>query len=213
MARRHWRRWLGHPTNGVLACVAGKLAFHLLLAGRYGFHRDELYYLAGAGRLDWGYVDYPPLTALLLRLVRLTLGDSLLAVRLLPALAGCAVVLLGAAMVRRFEGGKWAQLVTALSLTVAPVYLQFGGVWMPNVFDCLWWTIGAYVLIGLCDLRQGRSWIWLGVIGGLGLQTKHSMLFWGFGVAVAVLCTRQRRWLLSRQLWVGALIAAVCFIP
>ena len=72
----------------IVLCIAGaKVLFHLLTANRYGIFRDELYYLACAEHLDWGYVDQPPLIAIIAWIERHAFGDSLLAVRLLPALA------------------------------------------------------------------------------------------------------------------------------
>src|SRR5215475_13035634 len=67
--------------------AGGVLVMHVAFAQRYGFFRDELYYLACSEHLDWGYVDQPPLIALIAWLVRHALGGSLLSIRLLPALA------------------------------------------------------------------------------------------------------------------------------
>src|SRR5258705_1839925 len=78
----------------VLYITAAKVLFHLLTAGRYGIFRDELYYLACAEHLDWGYVDQPPLIALVVWIARHTFGDSLLGLRLFPAVAGGALVVL-----------------------------------------------------------------------------------------------------------------------
>src|SRR5438552_18805310 len=70
------------------------LLVHLLTSGRYGYFRDELYYIACGGHLAFGYVDQPPLSILLLRLSEVLLGISLFAIRLLPALAGAAIVVI-----------------------------------------------------------------------------------------------------------------------
>src|SRR5688500_13836285 len=83
-----------------------KLAIHVGTAGNYGYFVDELYYLATAQHLDWGYVDQPPLIALVAWFVRATLGESLHAIRLLPALAGAATVLLTARLARELGGGR-----------------------------------------------------------------------------------------------------------
>jgi hypothetical protein len=82
------------------------LLVHLLTNGRYGYFRDELYYIACARHFDFGYVDQPPLSILLLRLSQLLLGDSLFAIRLLPALAGAAIVALTGIIAR--EIGGWS---------------------------------------------------------------------------------------------------------
>ena len=68
-----------YSTESVLIAVFSVIALlvHLLTNGRYGYFRDELYYIACARHLAFGYVDQPPLSILLLRLSQLLLGDSL----------------------------------------------------------------------------------------------------------------------------------------
>src|SRR5450755_108597 len=72
----------------------GALLIHLLTNGRYGYFRDELYYIACARHLDWGYVDMAPLSALFLRIELTLFGQSLFALRLFPAIAGALTVAL-----------------------------------------------------------------------------------------------------------------------
>ena len=213
MARKSWRRWLGYPSGTVLSLAALKVAIHLALATRYGWFRDELYYVAGSEHIALGYVDYPPLTALLLAGVRAVLGDSLFAIRLLPALAGGALLLMVAAMVRRLEGGKFAQALAALAVLVAPIYLAGHGIWTPNVFDQLLWAIGSMILLDICAMRRRGGWIRLGLVCGIGLQVKHSMAFFCVALGIALLLTRQRRWLVSGWLWAGVGIAALFALP
>ena len=78
----------------LLALAAAKLALHLIAIEQYGYFRDELYYLASTEHLAWGYVDHPPLSIAVLAAVRALLGDSLPALRILPALAGAITVVL-----------------------------------------------------------------------------------------------------------------------
>src|SRR4249920_4033438 len=78
--------------------VVLKLLMHTLALTSYGYFRDELYYLASTSHLDWGYVDNPPLSIGVLALVRAMLGDSLPAIRIVPALAGAAIVVVTAAI-------------------------------------------------------------------------------------------------------------------
>ena len=199
----------------VYALAALKLALHLATNSNYGYFIDELYYLACAEHLDFGYVDHPPMVAWLAFLSRNLLSDSLPALRLLPALAGTAVLLLAARIARELGGGAWAQTLAALGTLFAPVLLFTSTVYSMNIFDVLLCSL-ALLLI----LRLGRAegpalglWTQLGVVLGAGLLNKISVLFLGFGFAVALLATPQRRRLLEAGPWLCGGIALVLFAP
>src|SRR5580693_7392254 len=113
------------PSAAVYALAIVAIVLHVGFSGRFGFFRDELYYAACGQRLAWGYVDHAPLAPFLARLSRSLLGDSLLALRFLPALAASAQVLLGAWLARELKGGKYAQFLAAFCVLIAPVFLTF----------------------------------------------------------------------------------------
>lgn len=179
------------------ALSAVRLAVYLLSAGplAYGYMSDELYYLECARRLAWGYVDHPPLAPALLRLVDQTLGDSLLAIQLLPALVHCAVIVVVALLTRELGGGRIAQRLAALATAVAPVYLGVTGFYSMNGFEPVLWGGAVLVLARIRNGADARVWLGLGVLLGLGLLNKISMLWLGFGLAVGVVATPERRWL------------------
>src|ERR1022692_3764891 len=110
------RPWLLGTGLFVAIIAAIKLLLHLYAGRHYGYFGDELYYLACAQHLAWGYVDQPPLIALVAKIVRLTLGDSLSALRLIPALAGTGSVLLAGLMARELGGRRFAQTLAALAV-------------------------------------------------------------------------------------------------
>ena len=122
-----------------------KVAVHLLSSGllAYGYMSDELYYLDCAAHLAWGYVDHPPLSIGILWLVRVTLGDSLVAVRLVPVLAGCATIVLMGLMARELGGGRTAQGLAALAALVSPVYLAVAGFYSMNGLEPALWACAA----------------------------------------------------------------------
>src|ERR1043166_3177421 len=107
-ARSTTSRWLSGPAL-VLYLAAAKFLFPLLTAGRYGIFRDELYYLACGEHLDWGYVDQPPLIGFIGWIARRVFDDSLIGLRLIPALAGAATVWLTGKVTREMGGGRFAQ--------------------------------------------------------------------------------------------------------
>jgi len=201
-----------------IALVAGialaRLALTVALHDRYGYFRDELYYIACSDHLAWGYVDHPPLSIAILAVVRSLLGDSLHAIRFPAALAGSLTVLLTALMARRLGGGRFAQVTAALAAALAPVGLGNAGRYFSmNAFDLLLWACGAYVLVLILKEGRERLWVLYGVVAGLGLLNKYSMLFFGFGTLAGILCTPRRRDLLRPWIWTGGAVAVLLVLP
>ena len=187
MASKH--RFTSGPA--VVAYVSAlELILHLPNPGGYGLFIDELYFLACGQHLSWGYVDMPPLTALQAWAVRALLGDSLLAIRLLPALAGVGLVLLTGALVRQLEGGRFAQALAAVAVLVAPFYLAFDSYLSMNSVEPLLWMGCVLILIRMIKTGDTRLWIWFGVIAGVGLENKDTMLLFGFALIAGLLMTR-----------------------
>jgi 4-amino-4-deoxy-L-arabinose transferase-like glycosyltransferase len=197
----------------VVAIAIAKLAVHLYAGRHYGYFVDELYYLACSRHLDWGYVDQPPLIALVTWLSRSVFGQSLAAIRLLPALAGVAEVVLTALIARELGGKRFAQALAALAALIAPGVLAGDGLLTMNAFEPLFWMGCAYLLIRLIKTEDEKLWIWFGVLAGIGLENKYSMLIFGGGLVLGLLLTPQRRLLASRWLWVGGAIAFLIFLP
>lgn len=197
----------------LLGLALSKLVLYVVAAGRYGIFRDELYYIACGRHLAFGYVDHPPFVALIANLTDRLLGDSLYALRLLPALTGVLTVLLAGLIARELGGGRFAQALAAIAVIISPAYLFLNNYLSMNCFDALFWVLGAYVLVLLLKRGNRQLWLLFGVIAGVGLQNKHSMLFFGFGVFVALLLTPARQDFRSKWLWLGALIAIVIFLP
>ncbi len=197
----------------LVALCAAKLLLHLFTSVRhYGYFRDELYYLDMARHLDWGYVDAAPLIAVYAK-VALLLGGSLAALRILPALAGTALVALTILMVRELGGGRYAQLLGGIAALLCPAILITDGLLTMNAFEPLFWMGGIFVVARLLRTGNPRLWIWFGVLAGLGLENKHSTLFFGFAVTVALLLTPHRREFTGRWIWVAGLIALALFLP
>ncbi len=197
----------------LVALCTAKLLLHLFTSvQRYGYFRDELYYLDMARHLDWGYVDAAPLIALYAK-VALWMGGSLAALRILPALAGTALVALSILFAREVGGGRWAQLVTGLAVILAPGLLAADSLLTMNAFEPLFWMSGALVLARILRTGDSRLWPWFGLLAGLGLENKHSTLFFGFSVVAAILLTRHRREFLQPWIWVAGAIALALFLP
>lgn len=197
----------------LITLVLFKLGMHLATNWRYGFHRDELYYIACGLHLAWGYVDHPPITPLLARVAVGMFGLSLPGLRLFSALAGAGIVLLAGLMARALGGGRFAQALAALAVIAAPLFMVTNTLFQTVPFDQLCWVLSAYLLIQLLKTGRPHIWLLLGVVIGIGLLTKHTMLFFAFGLGVALLLTPERRWLRTRWPWLAALIAGSLFLP
>jgi hypothetical protein len=197
----------------VFAVAAAKLALHLYAGRHYGYFVDELYYLACSQHLDWGYVDQPPLIAAVVWLIRHTLGDSLPALRLLPALAGAGGIVLAGMLARDLGGGRFAQAIACIGLLAAPGVLAMHNLLTMNAWEPLFWTGAALIAVRIVRTGNTRLWIWFGVLAGIGLENKYSMAIWCAGIVLGLLLTPQRRLLATRWLWVGGAIAALIFLP
>lgn len=186
---------------------------HLATNGNYGVFRDEFYYLACADHLSWGYVDHPPLSIAILAVWKAIFGDSAHAIRIIPALCGSVVVILAGLTARDLGGRSWAQSIAAVSTAIVPTYLAFSGFYSMNVFDLTFWTLAAYLLVRVINSGNEKLWLLLGVVLGLGLLNKLSVLVLGLGIATGLLLTSHRRNLRSSSLWLGAAIAGLIFLP
>ncbi len=200
-----------------MALIAGlaliKLVLHFAFNGRYGYQRDELYFIACGEHLDWGYVDIGPLTPWLGRLMREALGESLFALRFTSAVAGALTVFLTGWLARYLGGKRFAQAIAALCVIIAPVWLQAGNILALPSSEPLFWVSCACLIAVIFKTGRTRLWTAVGAVAGVGLLNKPSMAFFGVGLVIGLLLTRQRRHLADKWLWGGGLIALVLASP
>ena len=200
-------------TPAVVALCATKLLFHIFTSIRhYGYFRDELYYLDMARHLAWGYVDAAPLIAVYAKLA-LLMGGSLAALRILPALAGTALIALTMLIARELGGSRFAQTLAGLVMLVCPAVLWADSLLTMNAVEPLFWMGCILVIARIIRTGDSRLWLWFGVLAGLGLENKHSTFFFGFAVTVALLLSAQRREFLKRWIWIAGGIALLLFLP
>ena len=146
----------------LLASPAGvKLLLHLATHHRYGYERDELYFVACARRLAWGYVDHPPFVPWLASLSGELFDYSLFGLRLFPIAALTAGLLLTGLMARRLGGGRFAQGLAAISFLIAPHYLRLGTFLNVPSFEVFYWSLVAYLLMILLQEDRPRLWPWI----------------------------------------------------
>ena len=146
--------------------------------------------------------------------VSFRLGDSLPAIRILPAVAGAIEVWLAARMARELGGGIAAQILTALAVFAAPGLLAMDSFLSMNAFEPLFWLGSAMAVIRLINgASPRRTWLWFGLLAGLGLENKHSMLIFGFAILAGLMLTPERRLLRTPWFLAGGLLAGVVFLP
>src|ERR1039457_765823 len=200
-------------TGVLIALCAVKLLLHIFTSLRhYGYFRDELYYLDMGRHLDWGYVDAAPLIAVYAK-VALLMGGSLAALRILPALAGAALVGLTMLIARELGRGRYAQLLAGTAILLCPAVLLTDSLLTMNAFEPLFWMGCIWVIARILRTGDSRLWLWFGVLAGLGLGNKHSTLSFGFAVTVAVLLTQHRREFARPWIWIAGAIAVALFLP
>src|ERR1043165_559296 len=200
-------------TLTLLALAALQFVIHLLSSTRYGYFRDEFYYIAASKRLAFGYVDFPPFIALITRLVRMTLGESLFALHLLPALAGAVLVCLTGLMARQLGANRFGQALAALAVLVAPQFLGVSSILTMDAFDVLFWGLAIYVLILIFKYENPKSWLWFGLVVGIGLTNKISLLYFSLAMVIGLALTRQRKYFRSRWLYLSGAIAILFLVP
>jgi Dolichyl-phosphate-mannose-protein mannosyltransferase len=211
--RLAWRPALRSDTALLLSLAGVALVLHFLSNGRYGYFRDELYYIACGRHLAWGYVDQPPLVAVAARVSRAWLGHSLFAIRFFPAVAAAAAIFLTGLIARELGGGRFAQGLAALAILVAPAYLAFGNFLSMNAFEPVFWMLCVWLAIRIVKGGDERLWLVFGLVAGVGLLNKNSMLLFGYAFFVGLLLTRARRAFYSKWIWLGALAAFAIFLP
>lgn len=188
--------------------VAGKAVFHLATT-RLEHHRDELYFISASKRLSFSYVDFQPVTPLLVRAERFVFGDSLVGLRLLPALAGAAAVLLAALIARELGGDRRAQTLAAFAALVSPLIVGMNSALNTVSLETASWMVVAFFIVRLLRTSDERWWVAI----GLAVLVKFTMLAYAGAVGITVLVTPLRKHLRSKWLWVGGLLAAVLVAP
>ena len=186
---------------------------HMFTNRQYGFHQDELVVLDNANNLDWGFIEYPPLTPFLARIELTLFGLSLVSARTLSALAHGIVLVLTGLMARELDGRRWTQILAAVAAAIAPIALIQGSLIQYVTFDFLWSVSIAYSVIRLLKTEDPRWWLGIGALIGLGMMTRYTMVFFAAGLAGGVLLTDARRYLRSRWLWGGLALSLLIFLP
>ena len=206
--------WLGN--TAIIAYIAFiGFAIHVALGTNYGYFRDELYYIvSGSQHLSFGYIDFPPFIALVAALLNVVSSDSLFSIHVVSAFAdGCLIFVAG--MIARELGGRRGAQVIAATATLFSGALAFGSIFSMDIFDALWWSLLALILVRIIGSgqRKPRLWLLFGLVAGIGLNTKLTIAFFILAISIGLVLTPARRYFGSKWLWFAAAIAVAFLVP
>ncbi len=191
----------------MIGVAIGLVAFlvHIGTAWRYGYFRDELYFIACGRHLAWGYVDQPPLVAVAAWLAQ-PAHDTLVALRLLPCIAAALTAYVAVQIARELGGGRFAQWLAGVAVALTPAYLLLGNVLTTTSFEPLSWTLVVW-----CAIR--RNWLGLAAAATFGLYGKYSMALLLAALFVGLMLTKERRALATPWLAICTAIVVVATLP
>jgi 4-amino-4-deoxy-L-arabinose transferase-like glycosyltransferase len=203
----------GLALSPLLIIAVALAALLIAVSGRYGYHRDELYFLASGRHLAWGYPDQPPLVPLIARLMSDIAAGSLVVLRLPSALAAAALVLLTGLLTRELGGKRAAQLLAAAVIAVAPVVLGASHLLSTTTFDLPAWALLCWLAVRILRTGNDRLWLVAGLVAGAGLLDTDLVAFLIFGIVVGLAIAGPRRTFASPWFYAGGCIAALMWSP
>jgi 4-amino-4-deoxy-L-arabinose transferase-like glycosyltransferase len=179
----------------------------------YGIFRDELYYIACADRLDFGYVDHPPLSIWVLAIWKFIFGDGVFVIRIIPAIVSSATVFMIGLFTVRIGGGKNSVIISTITFLLTPIFLGMSTIYSMNTFDLFFWITSAYIFLRIFQTSDPKLWRILGIVIGLGLMNKTSMLWLCAGIILGTIFTPMREDLKTKYPYIAAGIALLIFSP
>jgi len=199
------------PIIGVLALI--KFAIHWFGNQNYGFHRDELLHLSVSEHLAWGYFEFPPFIAWVGKFSYLLFDFSLVGMRLFPTLAGIGILILCCLIAKELGGKSKAVLLAGICVLAFVPFYRSHTLFQPVAFDQFFWALGFYLLIKFFNSKKKEHLLLLGLIAGLGLLNKYTMLVWGFGLTIGLLFYNRGELFKSKWLYIAGLISFFVFLP
>src|SRR5215469_3457850 len=194
--------------------VAALLALLLVaFSGRYGYHRDELYFLACGRHLAWGYPDQPALVPLIARVMSVAAPGSLVLLRLPSAISVGLVVVLTALTAREMGARRDGQIVAAVVMASGGVLYGTGHLLSTSTFDLLAWAWIVWLVVRLLRTGNNRLWLLVGLVAGIGLLASDLVAFLMAGLVVGILVVGPRHVLRSPYLWIGGVVALALWAP
>jgi hypothetical protein len=195
----------------ILSLAFCNIAFHLLLP-EYGYHRDEMYYVAIADGFSFANLDMPPVSPLYLKLFLVLFGHSLKVVHLAASACGSLVIVFSCLIAKELGGRRYAMILTGTFLIFSGIMI-FGSLYTYDDVTFVIWAAVLYLIVRMLNNASQRLWLPVGLLLGLGMLTKLTILFLGLAIFVSLWLVPERRWFKQPWIWLAALIALLCAIP
>jgi hypothetical protein len=189
------------------------LLLTIITAGHYGFFGDELYYIACSKHLAFGYVDHPPLIALLTFISTTIFGETIIGLRFISGLFGAFTVLLSAKLAKEIGGGKYSQALAAFSICFGLAFPALSSFFSMNTVDIMLCTLFIFVFLKTIRKPSPQKWITLGILLGIGLLNKYTFLVLGFSLLLSLIFTGKWEILKSPWIYISGLIGLLIFLP
>ena len=193
--------------------AAGLLALLMLTSSRYGWHRDELYFVVAGRHPAWGYPDQPSLTPLLSAALYRVGGASLVVLRSASALASAATVVLTGVMAGLLGGTNRARLLASGMWAVGAAAMITGHLVSTATFDVMFTAGVTACLLKALTTGRGGWMLAAGAVLAVGLQNKLVIAIVVALICAALLILGPRRPLLTWQAWAGGVLAVLGAMP
>jgi hypothetical protein len=196
-----------------ISLVLIKLTIHFLTGTIYELHRDEMLYFAQGLHLSFGYISTPPFIGFLAFVVQEIFGYSEFGIKLFPALAGAASIVIIALFIKEFGGKNLALIIACIGYLVSGAFLRSNSLFQPVSFDQFFWFLSSYLVFKMINRGNPRIWMWIGLVFGLGFLNKYSIVFFVFAIITALLISEHRKLLRSKYFLFGILIGLIIITP
>lgn len=195
----------------ILATV--KFVIHAIANGNFGYHRDELLHLSTSDHLAWGYFEFPPFIAFLGKISSLFFDHSLWGTRLFSTLAGIAILVLCCLIAKELGGKRNAILLSGVCVLVFIPFYRNHTLFQPVAFNQFFWTLGFYFLVRFINSKHKKQLFYIGLVVGLGLLNKYTMLIWAFGAFIGLFFLEKGSVYKQKWIYLAGLLALLLFLP
>ncbi|WP_081952284.1 MATE family efflux transporter [Kitasatospora phosalacinea] len=208
----------GVPWRRVLAPLLCACAVLVAAAGRYGYFRDELYWLAASRHLAAGYDDQPPLVPLIVRVETWFGGDSVQVVRIAPMLFAVATALMTVLCARELAGpderrSHRAQQIAAVAVSASVLVLVEGHLFTTASSGLFFWSVAIWLVLRILRTGDHRLWYGFGAVLGVGMLNNDTIVMVPLSLLVAAPLTGRTRLLRERAVWLSVLLALAIASP